>query len=274
VLLVAEGSWKPANEPELMMYHALLRADTERYLRIMRDSPLYVPAVSRPSRRLLTWERGGRAYLPVFTSPDGLGSLIGTDADTVLQMSYGALTRDWPDPSSWLVLNPTTPIEASGPVDDVSVPLVGADPPGAFDPGTVAPANEVEAALAEVLAQGNTPLLLDLLVFAEVLLPTARPVAEFSADPYFPWAELPIEEPAIGVFTSRERLAEAAAGADVPYVRVPLLTVAGAWPAPEYALLVNPGSPLRARLPGPQVAGLFEWARIAAVYHGIEAPAS
>ncbi|SHN75422.1 SseB family protein [Cryptosporangium aurantiacum] len=284
--------WRPANEPELLLYHALLRADTGRYFRVVTESPLYLAAVSAPERRLVTWERGGRTHLLAFTSPEGLARCLGTEADTVLRVDYPGLLRDWPNPDWWLALNPTLPIDAALPVGEVAdaargetefaLPVVDAyagvpslDPlPGAGG----APANDIEETMADVLAQGNVPLLLDLLVFADVLLPVLRPVDDGVAldDPRFPWAALPLTpdspevEPAIGVFTSEERLAEAAPGVAVPALRLPLLEVAAVWPGAEYALVVNPDSGLRARLPGDQVPALVEWARAASRYHGLE----
>ncbi|GAA3398977.1 hypothetical protein GCM10020369_83790 [Cryptosporangium minutisporangium] len=274
------------------MYHALLRSDPARYFQTVTTAPLYLAAVSQPARRLVTWERDGRTYLLAFTSPEGLAHCLGQEADTVLQMDYPQLVRDWPDPNWWLALNPTTPIDATLPVVavaeaasgavEIPMPTVRARPDvpdlrTEIGDAPDVPANELEEAMTEVLAQGNVPLLLDLLVFAEVLLPTLRPVETVDLDdPYFPWAALPLSadrpvgEPAVGVFTSPQRLADAAPGIDVPSVRVSLLALALAWPGPEYALLVNPASSTRARLPGDQVEALPEWARLAAHYHGVE----
>lgn len=274
---VTDG-WRPSTAAEALLYHALLRSDVDRFLRIVTESPLYVPAVTSPTRRLVTWTRGGREHLLAFSSPEGLASVIGDSADSVLEMSWAALERDWPDPAWWLALNPTLPIDATLPVpvgEAPSLPVVG--PSVEFSYLGSEPDNELEEAMGEVLAQNNVPLLLDLLVFAEVLLPTLRPASpDALTDPYFPWAALPlsddvpVDELAVGVFTSPARLREAAPGIDVPTVRVPLLSVVEAWPGREYALLVNPGSALRARLPGEQVPALEEWARVAAQYHGLE----
>lgn len=297
-----EPGWRPANAVEVTLYQALLRSDVGRYLATVASAPLYVPAVDGGSRRLVTWTRSGRTHLLAFTSPEGLGRVVGAEADTVLRLSYAALARDWPDASWWLALNPTTPIDATVPVTEVRSPsedlVPGAPDTGGSGTGGLgtgglgtgvgggagalpgveafaedpAPENELEEAMAEVLAQGNVPLLLDLLVFAEVLLPTLRPVASVDLeDPYFPWAALPADdEDAVGVFTSPARLA-AVLGPDVSFVRAPLISVVDAWPGPEYALRVNPGSALRARLPGPEVPALLEWARLAAEYHGVPA---
>lgn len=308
--------WQPASGPEAMLYHALLRSDTARFFRIVAESPLFVPAVSAPSRRLVTWTREERVFVLAFSSPAGLARVVGAEADSVLELSYEALARDWPDPTWWLALNPSTPIDAALPVSAVAeaargeVPLelpampLGANAPsidlgagsaeraagsaggragaaadGGAGPGALGgsvPANELEEAMAEALAQGNIALLLDLLVFADVLLPTLRPASPGTLDdPCFPWAALPltpeqpVDELAVGVFTSPSRLAEASPGVDVPTVRVPLMSVVEAWPGSEYTLLVNPGSSLRARLPGSEVPALVEWARVAALYHGV-----
>jgi hypothetical protein len=298
------GPWRPVNASEVVMYHALLRADPDRYFQTVAEARLYVAGVHGTAAdgtgvegaggRLVTWKRNGRTHLLAFTSPEGLARCLGTAADTILPVSYPQLVREWPDQSWWLALNPSLPIDAVLPVEavaeaargEVEIPIrqvaTGPDVPVVADLTTGASsgvaANELEVAMTEVLAQGNLALLLDLLVFARVLLPTLRPVEGPAVldDPEFPWCALPlspdrpVDEPAVGVFTSPERLAEAAAGASVPTVEVSLLEAALAWPGPEYALLVNPGSPLRARLPGDQVAALAEWARISAYYHGVE----
>jgi hypothetical protein len=292
------------------MYHALLRADPARYFQAVMQAPLYLGGVTHNGRRLVTWERGGRTHLLAFTSPEGLARCVGTEADTVLTVTFPQLVAEWPDPGWWLALNPALPIDATLPVTDVvaaargdlEIPMpvpsgLSGLPPLPALPALAAPsalsalsglaglagggpadsANELEEAMAEALAQGSVPLLLDLLVFAEVLLPTLRRVEGPPKldDPDFPWCALPlsaghpVDEQSIGVFTSPQRLAEATAGAAVPTVAVALIELAMAWPAPEYALLVNPESALRARLPGGQVAGLPEWARISAHYHGL-----
>ncbi|MFG1922439.1 SseB family protein [Cryptosporangium sp. NPDC048952] len=274
VVGVTVTSWRPANRVEVLLYHALLRSDASRFFALVAESPLYVPALSG---QLVTWTRGDRSFVPAFTSAEGLAHVVGAEADTVLQMSYEALAKDWPDPSWWLALNPTTLIDATVPVpwgELPSLPVVssGLDLEATPAEGS-SPANELEEAMREVLAQGSVPLLLDLLVFAEVLLPTLRPTTSVALDdPYFPWAALPTDEPELGVFTSPARLAEASGGADVPSVRVPLMSVVQAWPGAEYALVVNPGSSLRARLPAGQVPALSEWARVAAAYHGVAEP--
>jgi hypothetical protein len=283
-------AWRPANEAELMMYHALLRSDPSRYFHTVATSELFLAAVSEPARRLVTWDRGGRAHLLAFTSPAGLARCLGPDADTILMTSYPDLLRDWPDPDWWLAINPTLPIDAAVPVevvgqaarDEIEVPMPIPAEPAPPDlrtgstAGAPAPANDLEAAMAATLDDGNVALLLDLVVWAEVLLPTARPVdgPPDLRDPDFPWLALPVAaaEPSVGVFTSSERMAEATGGEAVPAVAVPLLDLVASWPGPEFALLVNPGAALRARLPGHQVAGLIDWALISARYHGLDEP--
>ena len=281
--------WLPANQAELIMYHALLRADPVRYFQTVAGSMLYIAGVTEPSRRLVTWDRGGRPHLLAFTSPEGLARCLGPDAQEILPFSYPDLLQQWPNPAWWLAINPTLPIDATVPPE-----FVGSAARGETDGGPVAdlwatsgfdavavpfdreptPANELEQGMVAVLAEGNTALLLDLLVWAEVLLPTQRPVDPEAdlRDPAFPWLPVPIspDESALAVFTSPERLAEAAAGDAVPTVKVPMLDVVLGWPGPEYTLLVNPESALTTRLPGEQVAGLLDWARVSALYHDID----
>jgi len=283
------ASWRPANEAELIMYHALLRRDSERFFRTVVDAPLYLAAVAEPVRQLVTWEGRARRHVLAFTSPEWMARVVGTEADTVLKVDYPLMSRDWPDPDWWLALNPALPIQATLPVTDVGPAADGelevAMPPyppalglllrAEENPFADAPADETEEQLARLIAAGNTALVLDLLTLTDVLLPTLRPVHEQPPaldDPYFPWAAmplvrgLPVDGEAVGVFTSEQRLADATPGTSVPTVRVPLLDLAAAWPGPEYALLVNPHTSLEVRLPGEQVPALIEWSQGAAHY--------
>ncbi|GAA0281582.1 SseB family protein [Cryptosporangium japonicum] len=276
--------WQPANETELLMHHALLRQHTQRYFQLVAGATLYLPATTEPDRRLLTRERDGRTQLLAFTSAEGVARVIGRQADTVLRVDYPLLVRDWPDEAWWLALDPGLPIEAVLPVTAVAsiaageLDVVSPAPPellvlpgGDLDD---APAGEWEEQLATAMATRNSALILDLLVVADVLLPTLRPVSEpVFDDPYFPWAamplvpELPVDGPAIGVFTSEQRLADATLGGSVPTARSSLLELAAAWPDAEYTMLVNPHTSLEVQVSGEQVARLAEWAEISALYY-------
>ncbi|WP_035857294.1 SseB family protein [Cryptosporangium arvum] len=278
------AAWQPANETELLMHHALLRQHTQRYFQLAAGATLYLPATTEPARRLHTRERDGRTQLLAFTSAEGVARVIGRGADTVLRVGYPLLVRDWPDEAWWLALNPALPIEAVLPVTAVGsiasgeLDVVPPTPPemlvlpgGDLDD---TPADELEEQLATAMATRNSALILDLLVLADVLLPTLRPVSEPAFDdPYFPWAamplipELPVDGPALGVFTSEQRLSDATLGASVPTVRTSLLELAAAWPDAEYTMLVNPHTSLEVRLSGEQVALLAEWVEISALYY-------
>jgi hypothetical protein len=262
-------SWEPANEAEAAMAAALGRGDTTGFFRAVLMSPLYLPAVraelvEEHARTLFSIQVQGTSYLLVFTSPAAAAQVDG--ADTVVVTDYRALLESWPDPSWRLALNPGAPIDALVPPDvvvraaleEVTVPLAEQVPGLLGQParsGDAVPANRVEAGIAVALADDDPDLLLDVLVTAAVLVPTAVPVEPAAlAGPEFPWRRV---EDTVALFTSPERLADALP-ASVPTVTADLVDVVAVWP-PRTWLVLNPGTPFEVRVAPERVPGLRDW---------------
>ena len=141
----------------------------------------------------------------------------------------------------------------------------GAEQPGAgaaqADDGFV-PANDVERDLHQATLEHSTDSFLSTLLLATVLVPVADNSRPGSApgEAGFAFRTEEIEgEHFLVVFTSRERLTdhygEPARTAGVRFVEL-----IRNWPDPAWSFAVNPGSPVGAKYPGPQVIALANWA--------------
>ncbi|GAA2510325.1 SseB family protein [Pilimelia columellifera] len=119
--------------------------------------------------------------------------------------------------------------------------------------------NDIEATLANAVAEGSTDAFLSALVLASLLVPVG------DGDPLLdrPWRiELIDGVPHVLAFTSPE-LCEAHIGADPDGAsarRVTFLRLIQTWPDPGLAFAVNPGTPMGATLPGAQMIALSQWA--------------
>ncbi|WP_412743529.1 SseB family protein [Krasilnikovia sp. MM14-A1004] len=124
------------------------------------------------------------------------------------------------------------------------------------------PANAVEQDLYLAAGSRSTDAFLSTLLLATVLVPVAhhsRPGSSPGESGFAFRTEDLDGEPYLVVFTSRDRLAE--------YYAEPTRTVAVRfvdlirnWPDPAWSFAVNPGSPVGATYPGPQVIALADWA--------------
>ncbi|MFC7547931.1 SseB family protein [Plantactinospora sp. GCM10030261] len=241
----ARAPWAPTNAVEERLVVAVDAGDVSAVLGIVATAALYLPGfrdegTSATRQRVLTRDRDGVPYLPVFTSPASLRGAVEADgwrATTLAEVCRGV-------PAGWgLAINPVTPVGVLVPPSDV---------PGLVpDPTELAgfePANHLERLLRDALGALAGNALLDLLVTARVIVPV-RPV---EADGV----------PLVPVFTSPERHAEFLAGRDLdlPTTTVDLVAVLRDWPGPECRLAVNPGSPIAFSIGGARVPGLLAYA--------------
>jgi hypothetical protein len=120
-------------------------------------------------------------------------------------------------------------------------------------------ANPVEESLLTAAQAGSTENFLSTLLLAKVLLP--GPAAD--TDPFADVDHWHTEEvdgaPYLVVFTS-EALLTRHLHAGAPAVWIKFTQLIRAWPDEGLAFSVNPGTPVGATLPGPQIMALANWA--------------
>jgi hypothetical protein len=124
------------------------------------------------------------------------------------------------------------------------------------------PANDVERELHHAADAGSTDQFLSTLLLATVLVPVAQHSRPGSApgESGFAFRTEEIEgEQYLVVFTSKDRLAEHFAE-PTRTVSVRFYELIRNWPDPAWSFAVNPGTPVGAKYPGPQVIALASWA--------------
>jgi len=123
------------------------------------------------------------------------------------------------------------------------------------------PANEVEESLLAAAGQGGSSFLSTLLL-AKVLLPTAATSAPGArpGDEGFTWRTETVDgETCVLVFTSPERITDHLSG-PVETVEVKFVQLISRWPDETWSFVMNPGTPVGAKLPGTEIVGLASWA--------------
>ncbi|HET8680527.1 MAG TPA: SseB family protein, partial [Micromonosporaceae bacterium] len=124
------------------------------------------------------------------------------------------------------------------------------------------PNNSVESALLAAAEEGNTDSFLSTLLLARVLVPVPAggSTENHPGDPAFVWRTETIEDHLhVVVFTSPERLVEHVGGTR-DTIEVKFAQLIQHWPDEQWSFAVNPGTPVGAKYPGPQVIALANWA--------------
>ncbi|WP_412738809.1 SseB family protein [Krasilnikovia sp. MM14-A1259] len=124
------------------------------------------------------------------------------------------------------------------------------------------PANPVEQDLYIAAGSRSTDAFLSTLLLATVLVPvagTSRPGSAPGESGFAFRTEDLSGEPYLVVFTSRDRLADYYAE-PTRTVSVRFVELIRNWPDSAWSFAVNPGSPVGATYPGPQVIALANWA--------------
>jgi hypothetical protein len=240
-----QSTWDPRNDVERQLFDAVGAGDLAAMIGILAAARLFLPGFADPGpeggQRVLTRDRDSVPYLLAFTSPELMSRVVGVD--DWRQTSLSDLVRDWPDPTWGLAVNPATPIGVLVAPRQLATLVRSPASMAQFEP-----ANEVERLLRDALLAPDGEVLLDVLVTAQVDVPTQS---------------LELDDvPTVAVFTSPERCAEflAGAGIEVPTVRLDLVAVLKQWPGPEYRLSVNPGSPINFSLPAERIGDLLRHA--------------
>ncbi|MDG4774426.1 SseB family protein [Solwaraspora sp. WMMD792] len=195
---------------------------------------------------------------PPTEDPPPAAEQRGAAGDTVVGPAFEPASGPAFEPASGPALEP-----ASGPafepdVDPPSGPVVEEPPSGpAFEP-----ANDVERDLVAAAGGGGSNSFLSTLLLAKVLLPVSESSVAGSrpGDEGFTWrTETATDGTFVVVFTSPERIAD---HFDTPVetVEVKFVQLIRRWPDPQWSFVINPGTPVGAKLPGTEIVGLASWA--------------
>jgi hypothetical protein len=246
-----QPAWLPGNDIEAELVTALAADDREAFFRIMRDAPWYLPAFPEEAggQRFMTHELLGETYLLVYTSEQSLAGAVGALVSAYTVTGFAELAARWPDPAWRLAVNAGTPVDAwvtpaalaEAADGERVVPTLAriaaqSDPESAADPN-------LDAVLDDFLAELNHT------IFVVPVTADDPPRCAVARDE---------DGPVVEAFTSTEALA-ARHPQGVAWAYAGLADLLGAWPGEDCALLVDPGSDLPLRIPGPDLPGLLLW---------------
>ncbi|ASW57125.1 SseB family protein [Plantactinospora sp. KBS50] len=246
--------WRPATEPERAMLAAVGAADREALLAALATGPLLLPvspeaAAGRAAPAWPTAILEGVTHVLAFTSPEAIAACLPGRSVSYRADSLTGLVVGWPDDDWLLAVDPGLPIQLRLGVQEVR------DAPG------LTAELATEAALRDAVLARDGDALTVALLRAPLVVPLA-PDGSGSrdlTDPEFPWWRLPDEAgaPTVPVFTSEARLRQVLGEHEL--VQVNSLQLADNWPDPQCQLVVNPGTPVTAALPGTSVLALRDW---------------
>jgi hypothetical protein len=233
--------------------------------------------------RIVTEQIDNQTFVPVFTSPEALYEYAKDVAESFFVVSCAELAATWPDEGWRLAVNPRLPIGVHLGIDDLILAVqestsrraAGAPDQPVAAGGTIMvaddavrdatadgvdeedltatagalvdfqPANATELALHRALDAADEQGIVDALMGAEVLMPTAVALARPTRldSPIFPWCPIEVQETRfMVVFTSAHRYAEGMSDLNAPTVSVALADLLHAWPDRSCGLAINPGS--------------------------------
>ncbi|MER7332986.1 MULTISPECIES: SseB family protein [unclassified Micromonospora] len=244
--------WGPATPTEEALLAAAEAGDRDTLLATLATGPLLLPvspeaAAGRAPAAWPTAGHDGRTHVIAFTSPEAIAACLPGQSVSYRVLALADLAADWPDDDWLLAIDAGLPIGVRLTAGEVRA--------------IAAPALEAERELRDAIGRQEPDALMAALLRAELLLPL-RPGGSESrdlSDPDFPWWCLPDEQgqPCLPVFTTEARLRQALGDHDL--VAVSSLQLAEQWPDPSWQLLLNPGTPLAAALPGEAVRTLRDW---------------
>ncbi|GLZ09591.1 hypothetical protein Acsp03_70570 [Actinomadura sp. NBRC 104412] len=263
------SEFQPANDVERDLFRAATTNDHDLFLQSLADAEVLLPVpedldyLSRPGRPGFPWstrEVDGTSVIPVFTSRERLveaARSAGTGTDS-LALPFTVVLRYWPDRSRPLAVNPGSPAGGTILAEQLSGLATWADQRAArrMSEG-FEPQNDVERRLFDAALRRDTDGFFKVLLGAQVLVPAdpETPWGIAPDDPAFPWRPVPVHGAvSIQVFTSLKWMNEAIGSSR--FVMPTLLEIVNAWPDTEWTLILNPGTPIDATLPGERVRAL------------------
>ncbi|RKS77086.1 type III secretion system (T3SS) SseB-like protein [Actinomadura pelletieri DSM 43383] len=261
--------FQPANEVERELLRAAANNDHDLFLQTLAATEVLLPVpddtdyTMRPGRPGFPWqtrEVDGATVVPVFTSPERLveaARAAGTGTEYI-KLPFTVALRYWPNHDWLLAINSGSP--AGGTILAQQLPGLAtwADQRAAqrmtedFDPQ-----NDIEQRLFDAARRRDTDTFFAILLGAQVLVPAEAetPWGIDPGDPGFPWRPVPVHgRTSIQIFTSLKWMNEAIGSSR--FVMPSLADMVAAWPDTGWTLVLNPGTPIDATMPGDQVRSL------------------
>ncbi len=257
----------PAGEVEVKLLDAVQRGDNDAFLQALAEADvlLQMPEDAdvelRPGRPGFPWpmtEIGGRTSIPLFTSIERLRDMAGPTPGPATRLPFPSVIRYWPSANTALAINPGTTLGASLPGEQIAGLAEWADHRAAQRMAArFEPQNDVEQRLFDAAGRRDRDAFFKILLGSQVVVP---------ADPETPWGTRPGEadfpwHPVLvngttGVlaFTSLRWMHDAIG--PCRFLMPEFLDLVSAWPEADWTLVLNPGTPVDATLPGEQVKAL------------------
>ncbi|TYK52570.1 SseB family protein [Actinomadura decatromicini] len=265
----ARAEFQPANDVERELLRAAANNDHDLFLQTLAATDVLLPIPDdidyalRPGRPGFPWqtrEVDGSTVVPVFTSPERLieaAHAAGTGTEYI-RLPFTVVLRYWPDHGWLLAINSGSP--AGGTVLAQQLPGLAAWADQRAAQRMTAdfePQNDIEQRLFDAARRRDTDAFYSILLGAQVLVPADpdTPWGIDPADPGFPWRPVSVHgRTSIQIFTSLKWMNEAIGSSR--FVMPTLVDVVAAWPETGWNLVLNPGTPIDATLPGDQVRAL------------------
>jgi hypothetical protein len=261
------AAFVPSGEVEVKLLDAVQRGDNDAFLRALAESDvlLRVPDDSEPAPRPgwpgFPWpvtEIGGRPSIPVFTSIERLRDMAGPAPGPVTRLPFASVIRYWPAATTALAVNPGTTLGASLPGEQIAGLAEWADQEAARRlAARFEPQNDVEQRLFDAAGRRDRDAFFKILLGSQVMVP-ADPDTPWGTRPGesdFPWHPVPVGgAPAVLAFTSLRWMQDAIG--PCRFLMPEFLDLVSAWPEEGWTLVLNPGTPIDAALPGEQVRAL------------------
>lgn len=258
--------FQPANDVERELLRAASNNDHDLFLQTLAATDVLLPVPDdmdfslRPGRPGFPWqtrEVDGSTVVPVFTSPERLAEASGPGTEHIA-LPFTVVLRYWPDHEWPLAINSGSP--AGGTVLAQQLPGLAAwaDQRAAQRmTDRFEPQNDMEQRLFDAARRRDTEAFYKILLGAQVLVPVdaETPWGTVPGDPEFPWRPVPVHgRTSIQIFTSPKWMNDAIGTSR--FIMPSLLEMVTAWPDASWTLVLNPGTPIDASMPGEQVRTL------------------
>lgn len=261
--------FQPANDVERELLRAAANNDHDLFLQTLAGTDVLLPVpddtdyAMRPGRPGFPWqtrEVDGSTVVPVFTSPERLveaARAAGTGTEYI-KLPFNVALRYWPNHDWLLAINSGSP--AGGTVLAQQLPGLAtwADQRAAQRmTNGFEPQNDVEGRLFDAARRRDTDAFFKILLGAQVLVPADpdTPWGVVPDDPAFPWRPVSVHgRTSIQIFTSLKWMNEAIGSSR--FIMPTLMEMVTAWPDPDWDLVLNPGTPIDAAMPGEKVRSL------------------